>query len=157
MSETLIRKPREGRSVILGGDVYCFKATGAETGGAYMLMEAFVPPGGGPPPHTHGREDEAFYILDGHITFHTAGTSVTLGPGGFIHCPRGREHRFQNQTASPARMLIQCTPAGIEAMFLELGRPAAGPEGPTSPPTSEDIRRLLEAAPRYGISINAPG
>ena len=30
------------------------------------MMEAIVPPGHGPPPHIHSREDEAFYVLEGN-------------------------------------------------------------------------------------------
>jgi uncharacterized cupin superfamily protein len=33
------------------------------------MWEAIVPPGGGPPPHIHSREEEAFYILEAEITF----------------------------------------------------------------------------------------
>jgi hypothetical protein len=33
------------------GDHYTFLVTGEESGGAYFVMEARVPPGGGPPPH----------------------------------------------------------------------------------------------------------
>ena len=45
------------------GSVYAILAEGEQTGGQYTLVEAFVPPDGGPPPHTHTREDEAFYLL----------------------------------------------------------------------------------------------
>ncbi len=50
------------------GDVYRFLATGEETSGKYAQWEANVPPGGGPPPHVHSREEEGFYILEGEIT-----------------------------------------------------------------------------------------
>jgi hypothetical protein len=44
--------------------VYHLKARGRETGGAFALIEALVPPGGGPPSHIHRWEDEACYVLD---------------------------------------------------------------------------------------------
>jgi len=40
--------------------MYTFLVTGEQTGGAYFVMEALVPPGGGPPPHIHRNEDETF-------------------------------------------------------------------------------------------------
>jgi hypothetical protein len=49
------------------GDRYTFLVTGEESGAAYFAMEAFVPPGGGPGPHIHTREDETFYVLEGHV------------------------------------------------------------------------------------------
>ena len=64
-----IRKSTEGRTVAVVGDVYRFLATGDDTDGKYSLWEAIVPPGGGPPPHVHSREEEGFYILEGEITF----------------------------------------------------------------------------------------
>lgn len=49
---------------ILGGDVVTIKLTGQETGGAFALLETVTPPGAGPPPHVHHREDETFYVLE---------------------------------------------------------------------------------------------
>src|ERR1700680_3294479 len=63
----IIRIPTEGRTIAVVGDVYRFLATGEDTNGKYALWEAIVPPGGGPPPHVHSREEEGFYILEGEI------------------------------------------------------------------------------------------
>ena len=54
----------EGRTVWVVGDRYTIKASGEDTGGAFALFEAIVPPQAGPPPHVHHREDEAFYFLE---------------------------------------------------------------------------------------------
>src|SRR5262245_18354296 len=50
------------------GDEVTFMLTGAETGGAFCLAAVSVPPGGGPPPHIHDREDETLYLLQGALT-----------------------------------------------------------------------------------------
>ena len=42
------------------GDRYIFLVTGAQSDGAYFIMEALVPPQGGPPPHIHHRDGEKF-------------------------------------------------------------------------------------------------
>ena len=60
----------EGRTIGVVGDVCRFLAVGESTNGAYALWEAIVPPGGGPPPHIHSREEEGFYVLEGEITIH---------------------------------------------------------------------------------------
>jgi len=62
-----VRKPGEGRTIAVFGDVYRFLAVGEDTNGKYALWEAVVPPGGGPPPHVHSREEEGFYVLEGEI------------------------------------------------------------------------------------------
>lgn len=45
------------------------KASGAESGGAFSLIEVQYPPGFAPPLHLHHHEDESFYVLDGEVTF----------------------------------------------------------------------------------------
>jgi quercetin dioxygenase-like cupin family protein len=152
----VIRKPGEGRTVAVVGDVYRFLAVGEETGGRYALWESVVPPGGGPPPHVHSREEEGFYVLEGEVTFLAGDERIVAGPGVFINMPVGTQHTFKNESSQPARMLISVAPAGLERMFFEVGVPV--PEGTQSapPPTKEEIERLLAAAPRYGIEIKLP-
>src|SRR3954454_1417631 len=53
----------EGHAIWMAGDTYTLKATAESTGGSLALLEASIPPGSGPPLHTHGGEDEAFYLL----------------------------------------------------------------------------------------------
>ena len=65
--------PGEGESVWLLGDTYTLKISGEQTGGAFTLLEAVVPLGGGPPPHIHHLEDEVFVVLEGELLFTTDG------------------------------------------------------------------------------------
>lgn len=78
-----IRKPNEGRTIAVVGDVYRFMATGEDTNGKYAMWEAIVPPGGGPPPHVHSREEESFYILEGEIIFQIGEERVVATAGMF--------------------------------------------------------------------------
>jgi quercetin dioxygenase-like cupin family protein len=50
------------------GELMIFLITGEETGGAFLMSEISVAPGGGTPPHIHHREDEAFRLLEGTLT-----------------------------------------------------------------------------------------
>jgi quercetin dioxygenase-like cupin family protein len=148
-----IRNKSEGRTVAVVGDVYRFLATGDDTHGTYAVWEAIVPPGGGPPPHVHSREEEGFYILEGEITLQAGDQKVVATAGMFVNLPIGLPHSFKNDSTKPARMLITAAPAGLENMFFEVGVPLA--EGSTSalPPTQEEIEQLLKVAPKYGIEI----
>lgn len=151
-----VRNRTEGRTVGIVGDVYRFLATGDDTNGKYALFEAIVPPGGGPPPHVHRREEEAFYILEGEITFTVDGKRLVATAGMFANMPVGTPHAFKNASSRPAKMLIFVAPAGLEQMFLEIGAPLA--EGATAapPPTKEEIEKLLTIAPKYGVEIRLP-
>src|SRR5213080_4523990 len=90
-----LRKLGEGRTIGVVGDVYRFLATGADTDGKYALWEAIVPPGGGPPPHVHSREEEGFYVLDGEITFTMGDQRLVAGAGVFANMPIGTPHSFK--------------------------------------------------------------
>jgi quercetin dioxygenase-like cupin family protein len=155
-STPVIRKPAQGRTVAVVGDVYRFLATGEDTNGKYALWEAIVLPGGGPPPHVHSREEEGFYVLEGEIAFQVGDQRLVAGPGVFANMPVGTSHSFKNEGSQPARMLISVAPAGLERMFFELGVPL--PEGSTTalPPTKEEIEKLLAVAPNFGIEIKLP-
>jgi quercetin dioxygenase-like cupin family protein len=151
-----IRTPGGGRTVAVVGDVYRFLATGAETNGKYALWEAIVPPGGGPPPHVHSREEEGFYVLEGEITFTVNGEKVVATAGTFANMPVGTPHSFKNESNKPAKMLISVAPAGLEQMFFEVGVPLAEGATTAAPPTKDEIGKLLAAAPKYGIEIKLP-
>ena len=41
--------------------------SGADTGGAFCLLEISLAPGMAVPRHTHTREDESYYVLSGEL------------------------------------------------------------------------------------------
>ena len=149
----LLRKSNEGRTIAVVGDVYRFLATGDDTTGKYAMWEAIVPPGGGPPPHVHSREEEGFYILEGEVVFTVSGEKILAMAGMFANMPVGTPHSFKNESNRPAKMLISVAPAGLEQMFMEVGVPLT--EGATTalPPMKEEIEKLLAVASGYGIEI----
>lgn len=152
----LIRRPGEGECWFVAGDHYRFLADASETGGHYALWEATIPPGGGPPLHRHHREEEAFYVLTGQVTIAGETEQVEVGPGTFIHLPRGSKHRFSNAGQTTARMLILVSPGGMEGMFREVGQRATASAAEIPPISAEQIDKLLETAPRYGLEIFPP-
>jgi quercetin dioxygenase-like cupin family protein len=154
--EPTIRKPTEGRTIAVVGDVYRFMATGQDTNGKYALWEAIVPPGGGPPPHVHSREEEGFYILEGEITVHIGQERIVATAGMFANMPVGTPHSFKNESDKPARMLISVAPAGLEKMFFESGVPVPQGASTASPPTKEEIEKMVLIAPKYGIEFRLP-
>ena len=151
-----IRTPTEGRTIAVVGDVYRFLVTGDETNDNYALWEAIVPPGGGPPPHVHSREEEGFYVLDGEVTLHFGEQRIVATAGMFANMPVGTPHSFSNESNRPAKMLISVAPAGLEKMFFEIGVPVAHGATTAAQPTKDEIDKLLAIAPRYGIEIKLP-
>lgn len=152
----LVRTSADGVCYAVVGDVYRFLATRAETDGRYATWEALVPPGGGPPPHIHSREQETFFVLEGEIIVQAGGQRIAARVGDFVHVPIGMPHSFKNESAQPARMLISVVPAGLEQMFFEVG--AAVPLGTTIAPlpSKAEIDKLLALAPHFGVEILPP-
>jgi uncharacterized cupin superfamily protein len=147
------REPGAGSTLNVLGVTHVYKATGAETAGAFSLWEAVIPPGAGAPPHTHSREDESFYILSGELLFDIEGepAPLRLGAGGFLFGGRCRRHAFRNVGDHEARVLILSTPStGLDQMFGELS--AATTAG------VRDTGTIMAIAARHGVAIAAvPG
>jgi quercetin dioxygenase-like cupin family protein len=100
-----------------------------ETGGHMSVTEIEVPPGAGPPLHTHDF-DEAFYMLEGELVFQVEDTLVTKGADEVSFAPRMVAHALANHSHAPARYLLVCTPAGFERHWARVAAEAAGVEPP---------------------------
>jgi quercetin dioxygenase-like cupin family protein len=141
-----------GTPTVLAGDLYTVKRRAAETGGRLGLLHFAIPPGGGPIPHIHHAEEEAFYVLDGVLSLYADGLRTHAGVGSLIFLPRGLPHGFHNLTEAPAAMLCLLSPGGGERFFLDAGRPP-GAEGATGKPDPAEIARILAVADRYGVEM----
>jgi mannose-6-phosphate isomerase-like protein (cupin superfamily) len=64
--------------------------------------------------HVHADEDDAFYVLEGELTFTFGAEQAMAPPGAFVLVPPGVEHGFRNDTAHPVRMLNLHAPAGFD-------------------------------------------
>jgi quercetin dioxygenase-like cupin family protein len=138
------------------GNQLTFLITGKETGGAFFLAEMSVPPGGGPPPHIHRREDESFHLLEGTLTVQVGGNTITASAGDFVYLPRGIVHSFKNTGDGTAKALVLTTPAGLENYFAEVFDPAGDRSATPPPPSKEMLARAMATAPRYGLELLPP-
>jgi quercetin dioxygenase-like cupin family protein len=154
---TDVVKAGQGRAYWVVGDLYTILASGEDTGGAYALIHAEVPSGGGPPPHVHRREDEAFYVPEGELAFQADGRAIAAAAGTWVTLAKGSVHTFRNSGPATARMLIVVTPSGLERFFTEVGQEAADRTAAPPPVTPADVERLRVVAPRYGLEIQLPG
>src|ERR687894_1721905 len=105
--------------------------SGASSGGQLAVIEEVVESDfAGPPLHLHPSFDEGFYVLDGELTLRVGDELVTGGRGTFAFAERGTPHTFANLSGEPARVLIICTPAGVERHFWGVAVERAGAEPP---------------------------
>lgn len=143
--------PGGGEGLWVFGDLDTIKAEAKDTDGGLTFVETVVPARSGPPLHIHERESESIYVLDGEIRVVANGKDFTLGPGGFVHMPKGSLHLFENTLEEDSRILLIFLPSGIEGYFRELGTPRV--EGEPSPGRVMDKELLSRVAPKYGLEI----
>jgi mannose-6-phosphate isomerase-like protein (cupin superfamily) len=113
------------------GQLAIIRATAADTGGAYSLVEVTAPAGLEAPLHVHHEEDEGFYVLEGEVEIEVGDERVELEAGQFALGPREIPHRFKVGPEG-VRMLWVLTPAGFEDMIEAVSVPA---ETLTTPPS----------------------
>lgn len=140
----VIVRPGEGRRLSAFGEEVTVMLDGTQTGGQFTAFVEVTPPGGGPPPHLHEREDEWFYVLEGCVSFLADGRWTDAYPGDVVFAPREGVHTFKNNTDRPTRMLIHAAPSGFERFFAEAAEEFARPGGP-------DMARAVSIAGQHGI------
>ena len=114
---------------VLGETIY-HKVQGAETGGAFSVVEEISAPGGGAPPHFHRATDETIYVLDGEFEMVCDGRTIKAQTGDMVFIPRGMVHSFRNTRSADSRLLAVITPSGFEQFFAGVDAlpPAAEPD-----------------------------
>ena len=91
-----------------------FLARSQDTPRFNFALITIAPHREGPPPHSHVTEDDAFYVLDGEMTFILGDEELVAGAGTFVLVPPGVTHTFANRGESPVRMLNIHAPAGFD-------------------------------------------
>jgi quercetin dioxygenase-like cupin family protein len=110
--------PNEPPKVLLRGE---------ESDGQVAIVDLS---GGGRPPLHHHDFDEAFYVLEGELTFQLRDEVFTRGAGELAFAPRGVAHTYANLSGAPARALLVITPAGFERYFARMAAERQGIEPP---------------------------
>ena len=145
--------------VAVVGDVYTILVTGEQTAGRYALIDMFVPPDGGPPPHRHDFE-EMFHVLEGEVQLLFRGSTSTAKAGVTVNIPANAPHAFKNVADKPARLLCMVSPAGEEQFFLAIGDSVATRTGPLpvldEQERAERAAKAISLAPIYKNEILAP-
>lgn len=123
-----------------------------------MVFEAWVPPGGGPPPlHSHAA-GEFFYTVEGSINyFRKDGDDVVTyagGPGTTGYVPRGVPHTYRNLSLEPGRFLGVCVPAEAQEGFFDEAGVPVGPDGGPSEMVDNDT--MMQISERWGLKWYLP-
>ncbi len=153
--QVIVRHSDDGEAIWAVGSLFMVKLAVEESGGPLSVMQVVSLPGGATPLHVHHAEAEAFYLLEGEMTYQAAEKVFELGAGSFVYLPKDVPHRFRVRGTTPAKFLALGTPGGVEHLYREVGVPANELVLPASP-TPEEFRRWPAAAPKYGLELLGP-
>jgi quercetin dioxygenase-like cupin family protein len=144
-----------GEALWWGGGLAVIKASAADTAGQMTILEITEPARAQAPLHVHRLEDEAFWILEGRVTFEVGGQTIEAAAGDYVFGPRDVPHRY-TVGEQGCRMLFILTPGGFEGLVRALSRPAEGrglPPANREPASAEDQARMQRAIEAHGCEI----
>ena len=116
-------------------------------GGALTIIEWGLPPGAMIPPHTHAREDECNFVLEGELTCDVGGEIGVAPVGSYVLKPRGVPHALCNAGTEPVRVLEILTPGGLENYFDEYAEIVS-----SEMDENQRRRARAELGERYGVT-----
>ncbi len=148
MPKSVVLGPQEGQTVPVPGHTITHKICGADTDGAFSVLEVDLF-GDGPPRHIHKTEEEAFYVLEGEIDVLVGERTIKASAGSVVLVPRGTVHTVARSGQAPAKFLAIYSPAGIEQFFND----AAGLD---LTDTDAYVAKAEALAEKYNMEIVGP-
>src|SRR5690349_25051553 len=127
LTEPVLTGPGAGRTRSYGGGSAAeLKIVGEQSGGEWAVVENRVRAGDEPPIHTHTREDETIYVLEGAITAYVGDATIEVQAGSYAALPKNVPHGLTVR-GDQARLLVTLEPAGAEYFFLPRDHAGAHP------------------------------
>ena len=114
----LIMPPHGGETVTSsGGSSVEMKVESSQSGGEYGTVMWTLRAGEEPPLHTHSREDELLYVVQGKLIARVGDARVEVGPGAYAALPRGVPHTIE-VVGDQATLLLSFVPGGLERFLV---------------------------------------
>ena len=118
LNNPVLTGPGAGRTVTNGsGSSTELKLEGEQAGGDWAVVEWHLRAGDEPPIHTHTREDETLYVLEGSITAFVGDQRIDVDAGSYAALPENIPHGFTVR-GEEARLLVTLQPAGAEYFLV---------------------------------------
>ena len=122
---------------------------GSASGGMGVFELTIPPESNVPPPHSHSKNDEFVYVLEGVLRYSVDAVTRDLRAGQWMFSPKGSVHQFNNPSRETTRVLSILSPDIGAQYFRDVGAVInAG-----SPP---ERARLLAVMSSYGLLAAAP-
>jgi quercetin dioxygenase-like cupin family protein len=149
--------PGPGKEALLWlGELAIIHVSGEQTNGHYSLVELYATKEGEVPWHVHHREDEAFYVIEGELSFYVGDQVRKAKPGDFVFAPRDVPHMYTVDSPGQARILMFFSPAGFENFVRATSTPASTIVPPPPATISIDLNQVAELAEQFGAEFVDP-
>src|SRR4051794_39606280 len=147
LSKPVLSRPGAGRTVPHGGGTSTEpKLAGEQSGGDWAVVEWRGRAGDEPPMHTHTREDETLYFLEGAITAYVGDETIEGETGAYAALPKDVPHGLSVR-GEEVRLLVTLEPAGAEYFFVPATTPTTTRPSSASSFTRERRRCDCSARP----------
>jgi quercetin dioxygenase-like cupin family protein len=153
---------KPGNQFMVFGHFFNFLATGEDSNGQYFIYEDLVPPGGGPPPHTHP-DEELFYIIEGQFDFILDDISkpFRVAPGQLVKIPPMAVHTFKNTGTTMGRTITFLLPGDLEQYYRAIGTRVTGasqiPDLAVTPDYQNmDLSKAFQLAETHNVRFVMP-
>lgn len=118
---------------------------------AFAMGTQTVAPGGYVREHSHDRNEEALFVLEGRGKAVIEGEEFPMLPGTALFLGKNNRHMFVNEGEGNLKWVWLIIPNGLEDFFREIGRPRqAGDKVPVNFPRPANVleieRRTVFAA-----------
>jgi quercetin dioxygenase-like cupin family protein len=99
------------------GERCLIRVSAAETNGAYSVVEIVSSPGDSTPMHVHQNEDEYILVVEGTARIACGDETFDAAAGTAVVLTRNIPHAWGNPSNSPLRIVVTCTPGGVEEIL----------------------------------------
>lgn len=144
---TVVRR-QAGQNLQVLSDRICIQLKSSTSLNRMAVMTVDVPPGGFVPPHTHAKEEESYFMLEGRMVMQLGNQELAIEPGDFAHVPAGTLHGYKNTSNQCVRFLAWSVGGAIDEFFTEMAEKIR--EVP------DDLPKMPEILQKYGIQMVEP-
>ena len=118
VQQPVLTPPQGGETVTESeGSSIEMKVESRQSGGDYGAVLWTLRAGEEALLHTHSREDELLFVVQGQLIARVGDTGVEVGPGAYAALPRGVPHTIE-VVGDQATLLLSFVPGGLERFLV---------------------------------------
>lgn len=143
-----VLRSQAGQNLQVLSDQVCIKLQSAASPNQMAVMTVSVPPEGLVPPHTHAKEEESYFMLEGSMVMQLGNQQFTIEPGDFVHVPARTIHGYKNSSSQSARFLAWSVGGAIDEFFVEMAEKVRK--------MPDDLGKMPAILEKYGVQMVEP-